>query len=120
MNIKDIQRYQVCLKGRIDFTNTNKSLLDLLLALSIQVEKPLQITSSFRTPQLNRTVGGSPTSSHLSGKAVDIACTDSFLRIKLVHAAVHLGFHRIGVYDKHIHLDIDNCKSAALWLGKSK
>ena len=35
-------------------------------------EEPIIITSGYRSPELNRKVGGSPTSNHLTGCAVDI------------------------------------------------
>ena len=35
-------------------------------------EEPLVINSGYRSPQLNKKVGGSPTSNHLTGCAVDI------------------------------------------------
>lgn len=35
--------------------------------------KPVRITSGFRCPVLNRMVGGSPTSAHMTGYAVDFA-----------------------------------------------
>lgn len=120
MNIKDLQKYQEHLKGRIDFLHTDRLLLDLLVILSVNIDMPLKITSSFRSPELNRTCGGSPTSSHLKGLAVDIVCTESSTRYKIINAAISLNFVRIGVYDKHIHLDIDHSKPVALWLGKSK
>lgn len=120
MSIKDIQKYQKYLKGRIDYNNTNIVLLDKLVLLSKQLGSPLQITSSFRSPELNRTCGGSPTSSHLKGLAVDIACVDPIIRYRIVFFAQALEIYRIGVYDKHVHLDIDFSKPCSLWLGKSK
>ena len=35
---------------------------------------PLIITSGYRSPEVNKRVGGSPTSNHLTGCAVDIRC----------------------------------------------
>ena len=35
-------------------------------------EEPIIISSGYRSPELNRLVGGSPTSNHLKGCAVDI------------------------------------------------
>ena len=37
-------------------------------------EEPIIITSGYRSAELNRKVGGSPTSNHLTGCAVDIRC----------------------------------------------
>ena len=37
-------------------------------------DKPLIITSGYRSPEVNRAVGGAPTSNHLTGCAVDIRC----------------------------------------------
>ena len=37
--------------------------------------KPIRITSGFRCPELNKAVGGSPTSQHMSGMAADIVGT---------------------------------------------
>lgn len=34
--------------------------------------KPIYVNSGYRSPQLNRMVGGAPTSQHMKGEAVDI------------------------------------------------
>lgn len=61
------------------------------------------------------------TGAHPKGLAVDIACTRSHDRMKMVAAAIIAGFKRIGVYDRHIHLDIDETlPQEVLWWGKSK
>ena len=37
-------------------------------------EEPIIINSAYRSPQVNKAVGGAPTSNHLTGCAVDIHC----------------------------------------------
>ena len=37
--------------------------------------EPIVINSGYRSPELNKKVGGSPTSNHLTGCAADICCT---------------------------------------------
>ena len=38
-------------------------------------DAPIIINSGYRSPEVNKRVGGSPTSNHLTGCAVDIRCT---------------------------------------------
>ena len=38
-------------------------------------DEPIVINSGYRSPQVNRAVGGAPGSNHLTGCAVDIRCT---------------------------------------------
>ena len=39
-----------------------------------EADSPIIITSGYRSPEVNRLAGGSPTSNHLTGCAVDIRC----------------------------------------------
>lgn len=48
----------------------------VLEPLREQVNEPVIISSGYRCPQLNRAVGGSPTSQHMTGEACDIHHSD--------------------------------------------
>lgn len=48
----------------------------VLEPLRQQVNEPVIISSGYRCPQLNRAVGGSPTSQHITGEACDIHHSD--------------------------------------------
>jgi len=90
----------------------------LVEQLEIRTGGALVITSGYRCKKHNKKVGGSPTSSHLGGLAVDIACEASPLRFRILQTAVILGFARIGIYKNFIHLDIDRAKAQeVIWYG---
>lgn len=65
---------------------------------------PFIVTSSWRSPEKNRRVGGSPGSMHMKGRAVDIRCTDGAQRWQIVKAAVSLGLS-VGIMQNAVHLD---------------
>ena len=83
---------------------------------------PFNITSGYRCRHHNGKpeVGGSPTSSHLTGCAADIACSDSATRERILHGLIEAGFRRIGVGQSFIHCDTDSRKAPAVWLYSSK
>lgn len=39
------------------------------------IARPLNVTSGFRTPELNQLIGGAVVSMHLEGKAADVKCS---------------------------------------------
>lgn len=83
---------------------------------------PFVISSGLRTPERNNdpTVKGVEDSSHLRGLAVDLKCSDSVARFKMVNALFLSGFKRIGIYDAHIHVDMDpTLPQEVAWVGKS-
>lgn len=103
-----------------EFTEPDRMETQLLLALDETRKKaatPIYVTSSYRE--------GDP-KSHGRGWAVDIAdnregreCSSRW-RYAVVRAALGSGFRRIGVYDRHIHLDMDpDLPPAVLWWGTS-
>jgi len=78
---------------------------------------PFVITSAIRCGRHNLQVGGSSTSSHLSGLALDIKCDASFNRFKMIEALIGAGFKRIGIAKDFIHVDIDPDKPVFVtWL----
>lgn len=77
---------------------------------------PFILTSAFRCEKHNQEVGGSITSSHLAGLAVDIKCTDAWSRFKILSALLEVGFQRIGIGRNFIHVDDDLTKSrGVIW-----
>ena len=75
------------------------------------IEHELTVTSGYICEKHNKEVGGSDTSSHLTGLAADIECKYSRLRFMIVGAAMQIGFRRIGIGRDFIHLDIDRKKT---------
>jgi hypothetical protein len=72
---------------------------------------PFKLNSGYRTEEQNKKVGGVEESAHTKGEAVDISCTLSDRRWKIVNALLSVGFKRIGVGDTFIHCDIDKEKA---------
>lgn len=66
---------------------------------------PFRIMSSIRCKAHNTAVGGVSASAHMDGYAVDIFCTESNARFKILHAALRCGFTRIGIAKDFIHID---------------
>jgi len=92
--------------------------LDLLREL---IGKPLIIESGFRCEKHNKEIGGADNSAHLRGKAADIRCTNSLLRYKILKYAFYIGFPRIGIAKKFIHVDIDrSLPHPRIWLYPAK
>ena len=74
---------------------------------------PIRINSGYRSPQLNKKIGGVPTSNHLTGCAVDIRVADMEQLIR--YAAILLD------YADEIHQDFDEIliernRYGAIWL----
>lgn len=77
---------------------------------------PFKITSGFRSKEQNKKAGGVEDSAHLSGYAVDIACTSDINRYKIQTALLKVGFNRLGIGETFIHADIDPNKPAnVIW-----
>jgi len=53
---------------------------------TILSNKPILISSGYRSPEVNRAVGGSSTSAHMSGLAVDFTCPGFGSPLDICHA----------------------------------
>ncbi len=79
--------------------------------LAVELAFPIEITSGYRDDD----------SSHNTRDAADIRVYNGWQRYTLVRLALQHGFKRIGVYDKHIHLDIRTDRPRpVIWQGTSK
>jgi len=74
--------------------------------------KPIVVTSWCRCETNNTEVGGSKTSSHLSGLATDIKAINPHTRLALCFYAGLCQFRGIGIGENFIHLDSDFSKPA--------
>lgn len=97
---------------------------DLIQKLEQAREKagvPFIITSGARSSEANQSIGGAVSdSAHLSGLAVDLHASESQQRFLMVSALLSAGFTRMGIYDRHIHVDIDTSKDQnVMWTGVS-
>ena len=72
---------------------------------------PFGVNSASRCPIRNKDEGGTDTSSHLDGWALDIAVTSSRARFKILTALLTVGFTRIGIGKGFIHVDDDPTKA---------
>ena len=82
-------------------------LIHLLNKVREAYGKPMVVNSGYRCKKHNKKVGGKKNSAHLRGTAADIKCTNSAIRYSIIKYAFEVGFKRIGIYDKFIHLDVD-------------
>ena len=81
--------------------------LDRLQALRNRLGKPLIVRSGYRSPEHNRTVGGTPASKHMLGTAVDIAMANHD-PVAFEAAARAEGFLGFGTYPRSgfTHIDL--------------
>lgn len=93
-----------------------------------EYQRPIIVSSSYRDPTTNMVVGGAQDSAHLPDpkdglySGVDFTLPGNRVppadAYRLVFLALRLGFTRIGIYRKHIHLDIEKrLPQEVLWIG---
>jgi uncharacterized protein YcbK (DUF882 family) len=81
---------------------------------------PLFINSGYRCPELNKAVGGVPTSMHCKGQAADVGVTDPYALAQLAKR-MNLGFDQMGVYASFVHFSYrrDGKNRGQIFYGKN-
>ena len=90
-----------------------KRVCEWLEVLRERAGGPIRINSGYRSPQLNKKIGGVPTSNHLTGCAVDIRVEDMEQLIR--YAAILLDY----ADESHQQFDellIERNRYGAIWL----
>lgn len=80
-------------------------LIERLQKLRDTLDKPITVTSGYRSVVYNKRCGGIATSLHLAGKAADIKVS-GMTPLQVAQAADKLGFLGIGVYPTFTHVDV--------------
>ena len=99
-----------CGKCGQGFEQMDPGLLMMLDSARHHAGIAFKINSAVRCEAHNQAVGGSPTSSHLKGLAVDISCKRGPARLLMLRELIRTGFNRIGLGADFIHVDIDPAK----------
>jgi len=82
------------------------TLITLLQQLRTRLNKPVHITSGYRTPEYNAKIKGAAESRHMLGLAADLEVPKGTTNWELAGLAYVVGFRRIGVAHGFIHVDI--------------
>jgi putative chitinase len=71
--------------------------------------QPIHVNSGYRSPLLNRIVGGAASSAHMSGHAVDFICPGFGDPLAICHrlAASHLAFDQVIQEGTWVHISFD-------------
>ena len=82
-------------------------LVEVLQAIRTHFGKPVTITSAYRTPTHNKSVGGTTYSQHLYGMAADIKISNVSPKTIAKYAETLLkGKGGIGIYQTFTHIDV--------------
>jgi len=97
--------------------NMSKEFVGWLEFVRTVLDAPIIITSGSRCQTHNNSVGGSKTSSHLTGLAADIEVKNSESRLNLVFALAQSHITRVGIGKNFLHVDIDKNKTQyVMWV----
>jgi uncharacterized protein YcbK (DUF882 family) len=104
-------------KGNID--KMDSKLLGMLDALRAEYGFPITLTSSYRSPEHPIEAAKDKPGEHSYGAAVDIRCVGGEATLRLVKAALKVGFLRIGVSRKnnfvHVGIGYPGAPKMTMW-----
>ena len=113
--IKHFKREEFCCKCGCGLCNPHPQLVRALDLARNKAMVPFKISSGCRCEKHNEAVGGTKSSSHITGYAVDLSYESGRIGIALLKALTPF-FDRIGIGNGFIHIDIDpNKPSPTLW-----
>lgn len=104
-----------CKCGKCDGGVMDNAFVKQLEKARIIANTPFVITSGFRCLAHNKAVGGVATSTHLEGRAADIAFKDSKQAFLILKALVEAGFTSIGYNSKKRFIHVDNRPQTAFF-----
>lgn len=117
MGIQYFQSHELKCKCGCGFMQVQPRFLKRLDDAREKAGFPFLVESFCRCPEHNKAVGGVDGSEHLDGNGVDIVCNRSYVRFKIIQAALSSGIRRIGIGDNFIHLGdlLESKPFPAIW-----
>lgn len=133
-SVAELSKSEAATRQGLDNT-PSMEVIDSLQALVDNVLQPLRdklgpivVTSGYRSPAVNKAIGGSATSDHCKGQAADIEVLNmdnkalaEYIRDNMKFTQLILEFYRKGVADSgwvHVSYDAKNLKNQVLTAAK--
>jgi len=114
---KDFEQWEFACGCGCGYDDIDPKVVDKLQSFRDLVGKPVVVTSGCRCKMYNLHIGGVDNSPHLLGLAADIQVS-GMTPVTLGILASRIHYIRIGIYDKHLHIDIKPPNPSKYWLVK--
>lgn len=98
--------------GECEVTALQNLVINLLQPLRNKYGKQMVISSGYRSPELNKAVGGVPASQHVKGEAADVACSHPACLVDCLKKS-GLDFDQCIQYSRFVHLSLK-------WAGQNR
>lgn len=81
-----------------------------------RIHQPIIITSGYRNEEVNRAVGGSPTSDHMTGLAADIKVVgvEPLELVDIITSVPYLWFDQLISYSEHVHVGLGSRRRGSI------